>query len=582
MPGQPLPQDPIQTRHVLDEVDTLLKDLACQGHGLEARLRDLQGKQRELDLTCDRVAEFCGADLPLDRLDRFSRLHIRVGSVPANRFGQLQREAGPGSLLIPLQSRGGRDQPLVLMATVEQRATLETWLKRASFEPVSQIIPAGLTAETALGKKRRERDQVSRELLETRNKLQTLAGEAAGILAIIRHRLALERHLLDASRHFPRTSATVLLSGWVATRDLPLVERRLGAATRGRYVVEHVDPADIDPAQIPVLLHHPGWLAPFQRLVSAYGLPEYRDVEPTVFLALSYVVMFGMMFGDAGQGAILALAGWFALRHLRQAWRDAGRVIFLGGLASMVFGILYGSYFGIPHLKTLAIWRDPLEGDPLQVMMVAVAMGAVLISIGLVLNIINRFRRGDPVEACLGRFGLMGALFYWGALGLLACSLVVPSSRLTGVVPPLLLGIPLLGWLCKEPVKALWRLGQGEPLEPGGAAARVAESLIGVLDGITGYLANTTSFVRLAAYAMSHAALLVAAFALADQLKATGSLGGFWGLLVIILGNAVAIVLEGIIAAVQALRLEYYEFFGKFLEGTGQPFVPFRLTSPES
>jgi V/A-type H+-transporting ATPase subunit I len=105
------------------------------------------------------------------------------------------------------------------------------------------------------------------------------------------------------------------------------------------------------------------------------------------------------------------------------------------------------------------------------------------------------------------------------------------------------------------------------------------ESCVGAFEAVLSYLANTISFVRLAAYAMSHAALLFAAFMLAAVVKDIPFGGGLWSLLVIILGNLVAIVLEGIIASVQALRLEYYEFFGKFYSGGGQPFEPFRLAS---
>ncbi|MDD4340503.1 MAG: V-type ATPase 116kDa subunit family protein, partial [Syntrophales bacterium] len=103
------------------------------------------------------------------------------------------------------------------------------------------------------------------------------------------------------------------------------------------------------------------------------------------------------------------------------------------------------------------------------------------------------------------------------------------------------------------------------------------ESLVGAFEAFLSYLANTISFVRLGAYAMSHAALLVAAFMLAEQVKHIPVAGSVAGVIVIILGNLVAIVLEGIIASVQALRLEYYEFFGKFFSGNGQAFEPFRL-----
>ncbi len=128
----------------------------------------------------------------------------------------------------------------------------------------------------------------------------------------------------------------------------------------------------------------------------------------------------------------------------------------------------------------------------------------------------------------------------------------------------------------KEPLEYFLHHSQGKEEEHTFTSA-ITESFVGAFEGCLSYLANTISFVRLGAYAMSHAALLVAAFMLAEQVKHLAG-GTVWNVIVIILGNLVAIVLEGIIASVQALRLEYYEFFGKFFSGDGQAFEPFRLT----
>jgi V/A-type H+-transporting ATPase subunit I len=201
-----------------------------------------------------------------------------------------------------------------------------------------------------------------------------------------------------------------------------------------------------------------------------------------------------------------------------------------------------------------------------------------MISLGLVLNIINRLQRGDVLGAFLDKFGFAGLLFYWGTLAILTNTRFFASRGLMGVSIVFLLGLPMLGWVVKEPAEHLLarrRRGRGEA--KGGMGEAITESLVGAFEGVLSYLANTISFVRLAAYAMSHAALLVAAFMLATQVKEISVGGSLWSIVVIILGNAVAIVLEGIIASVQALRLEYYEFFGKFFSGNGQPFDPFRL-----
>ena len=212
----------------------------------------------------------------------------------------------------------------------------------------------------------------------------------------------------------------------------------------------------------------------------------------------------------------------------------------------------------------------------------AVGIGIVMISLGLILNILNHFRRGDAVGAWLDKFGVVGAVFYWGALGLAANYAVIRSWGLVNLAVVLLLVVPIAGWVLKEPLEYFQSRRAGHTTAPGrGLFAAVSESLVGAFEAVLSYFANTISFVRLAAYAMSHAALLVAAFMMAGEMKHLAVGGNLLCVLVIILGNLVAMVLEGIIASVQALRLEYYEFFGKFFSGSGQPFRPFRLVPYE-
>jgi V/A-type H+-transporting ATPase subunit I len=388
-----------------------------------------------------------------------------------------------------------------------------------------------------------------------------------------------ERRLLEAGQNFSRTESAVLLTGWIPGTAAPKLENHLRKITGGRCVVKIAAPQNSFDEEIPVLLRHPRWLRPFEMLVTAYGLPHYRELEPTLFVAVSYVLMFGIMFGDLGHGAILALGGLAALLAGRTAQiRNIGRLLLFGGCSSMMFGALYGSCFGITAFKKFALWHDPLAGDPMSLMRGAIGIGVTLISLGLILNIINRFRRGDFIGGFLGKFGVAGAVFYWGALALVAKFAAVQARGLVTVVIIVFLALPVIGWTLKEPLELFCRRRAGKSVEPGGSmAGAFSESLVGAFEGVMGYFANTISFVRLAAYAMSHAALLLSAFLMADAVKHFPVAGGLLGVLVIILGNAVAIALEGVVASVQALRLEYYEFFGKFFSGGGQPFKPFCL-----
>jgi V/A-type H+/Na+-transporting ATPase subunit I len=290
-------------------------------------------------------------------------------------------------------------------------------------------------------------------------------------------------------------------------------------------------------------------------------------------------LMFDMMFGDAGHGAVLAIGGLAArLAGRSKTLRDGGLLLLFAGLSSMVFGCIYGSCFGLAALKKYALWHDPLEGDPMALMTGAIGIGVVMISLGLILNVINRFRRGDVIGGFLDKFGVVGVLFYWGALALITKHAALESRGLVKPAVAFFLAVPLAGWALKEPLEYFLHRRSGHAAgAPDGLLGAVIESLVGAFEAVLSYLANTISFVRLAAYAMSHAALLLAAFMMAAEVKRVAVGGSLLSVLVIILGNVVAIVLEGIIASVQALRLEYYEFFGKFFSGNGRPFTPFRL-----
>jgi len=205
------------------------------------------------------------------------------------------------------------------------------------------------------------------------------------------------------------------------------------------------------------------------------------------------------------------------------------------------------------------------------------AIGFIIINIGLVANIANRIRRRDWGRAVFDKFGVAGMVFYWGMIALGVRAMVsAPFHR--GAVLVFLI-VPLVCIILHEPV----RLALAGPVrknrdegEPGPLMA-VVFGVVEALETILVYLSNTLSFIRVAAFALSHAALCVAVFALADVIRTSDDGFSLARCLILILGNAFIIVLEGLIAAIQTMRLEYYEFFGKFFTGEGRPYDPFTL-----
>jgi V/A-type H+-transporting ATPase subunit I len=400
--------------------------------------------------------------------------------------------------------------------------------------------------------------------------------------------------MVRAYQNLGRTESTVHVSGWVPEA---MVERFVGKVldlTEHRALIEIQDPKDLVGSEEPPTSLRHSWLTrPFALLVSGYGYPRYHEVEPTILVAISFLAMFGVMFGDVGQGVVLLAAGLLIRwRMTKPVHKDFAMLITLCGLSAILFGFVYGSVFG--HVGLLpALWGEPMDKVS-ELLQLSLAIGVVVISVGVVLNILDKFRAGDWAAAVFDRFGIAGIAFYWGALGLWGRYML--SGHVEATLAAVLLLGPLMLMLLKEPVQFVLtraRLKDGErtsdmeragvPAEHtrgiGGFFLAVVEGCVEVLEALLMYTANTASFVRVGAYAVIHAGLCLVIFALMDAVSSSTG-GPLWSALLLVGGNAIVIVLEGLVVTVQVLRLEYYEFFGKFFVGEGQAYRPFNL-SPE-
>ncbi len=544
---------------------------------LAGRQRAAQARRDQLGTVIEQLESFQDVALPLDELERFSFLHFAIGTLPGAQWEALRGRVAENVVLVPLQ-RGGERRALMAVTSRTGRFALETALLQAEFQAEHVPPTSGVSAGMLLAQSREEQQRADEELRHAKLARIGLCASLAQPLARMERMLSAEMRMFEAEEQLPRTRQTVLVTGWVPEDQADGVATRIGEWTGGCCAVETI-PADAVPSdQVPVLLRHSRLLRPFGMLLSGYGLPGYREIKPTLFVAITYMLMFGMMFGDVGHGAVLMLGGGLALAHGRgRKVKDTGTLLILVGFSSMLFGLVYGSCFGLEWFRRYALWHDPLDGNPLALMAAAIGLGVFVISLGLVLNIVNRFRRRDWIGGFLDSYGVVGAVFYWGVLGLLLKYAALRERGLVGLVVVLVVVLPLVAWAMREPLAHALRRRRDPQTAAGGYLEAAMESVVEAFEAMLGYMANTISFVRLAAYAMSHAAVLMATFVMAREVEKLSSGGGFLSVLVIVGGNLVAIVLEGIIAGVQALRLEYYEFFSKFFPGRGQAYAPFKL-----
>lgn len=388
--------------------------------------------------------------------------------------------------------------------------------------------------------------------------------------------------LLQAQTFFAAAGRFIIISGWVPAESAGKLRDRIKAATGDHAIIEIAAAEQMSgfaegALRVPILHRNPMLLRPFQKLVELYGTPSYTEVQPTAFFALSFLLMFGLMFGDAGHGAILFSAGWLLFRYMPR-FLDYGILLMEAGTASAAFGVLYGSVFGL-HGIIPTLWLEPIK-DLSRFMGIAVVLGIVVITSGLLLNVINAWRSGEFREALYGTKGLTGALLYWVTLVVVARAFVPSTFRIpSGVIVGLCAAAALLLIFGPFIARRLESRTQPRPkpaVRTTPSTLVLLEHAIELVDTLFSYFANTISFVRIAAFAAVHAGIFIALFALSDTL-AHVHFGSVLGIVVQIAGNALVILLEGLTVSVQVLRLEYYEFFGKFFRGGGESYAPLML-----
>ncbi|MFJ9846644.1 V-type ATPase 116kDa subunit family protein [Kitasatospora sp. NPDC101155] len=401
-------------------------------------------------------------------------------------------------------------------------------------------LPAGPRQPAALSGTSPDLDRLEREA-----RLDLLVGEAQ-----VEERTASAVHRGEVAA----------LAGWCpADRVAGLAETL--AATGGGLVPLRT-PRGVDP---PTLLRDGGPLRrAFSPLVRTYGTAPYRDLDPTWPAGIAYVVMFGLMFGDVGHGALLLLAALVLrsgrprrLARLRPVWPFLAGAGLCGALAGVAFGEFFGPTGVLPVL-----WLSPLD-QPGRLLAAAVGLGGVLLALAHVAGGVNRWREGGPARALYATSGVAGLALFLG-LGAVGGGAYLRSPGLAAGGAALLLA-------------GLGLAGAGLYGASAGGASGVLQTAVELFDAVLRLFANTVSFSRLAAFGLTHAALGQVVWRGTAALAGHGS----WGLpaaaLLFAVGTALTFTLEALVAGIQALRLEYYELFSRVFQSLGRPFRPWHV-----
>ena len=375
--------------------------------------------------------------------------------------------------------------------------------------------------------------------------------------------LAGEAELEQVRNSMVHEGEVAALAGWTPASAVDELAARL--APLGGCVVRLRRPPGVQP---PTSLAGGGATEAFQPLVSTYGTVPYADLNPSVLAGLAYVVMFGMMFGDVGQGLLLLGLGigvWRAGPG-KAAWLSrfhwAAPFVIGAALASIVFGFAYGEAFG-PTGLVPTVWLRPLD-HATTLLAVSIGVGFALLACSYVLGSINRFREGGAVRSLVALSGLAGGCLYLG-LALVFAGWYEHSSTLALAGAALALAGLAFGFV-------------GLFAEAGGRAGGALQAGIELFDSVIRLGTNTISFARLAAFGLTHAALGALVWEGTVGLWRVGGVLGVTAAIVLFLGgNAITFALEALVAGVQALRLEYYEIFSRVFTSEGREFRPWQV-----
>lgn len=363
--------------------------------------------------------------------------------------------------------------------------------------------------------------------------------------------------------------AYYILCGWMAKEDANKLEKDI--ATNESETICIVDNKhDTTYSMPPTKLKNPAITRPFEMFIRMYGVPAYNEIDPTIFVALTYSFIFGAMFGDVGQGLCLMLGGLILYKVKKM---NLAAIIAGAGFFSTIFGFLYGSVFGyeniLHHLwispKT-AMMKLPFVGRLNTVFIVAIVFGMAIVIIAMLMHIINAVKSRDTENKWFDANGVAGLVFYVSVV--VVVMLFMTGNPLPGgIVMLAMFGIPLILIALKEPITN--KIKKKKALE-GGVGMFATQTFFEMFEVLLSYFSNTLSFIRIGAFAVSHVAMMEVVMMLAGAENGNGG-----NIIVIIIGNIFVCGLEGLIVGIQVLRLEYYEIFSRFYKGTGREFKPY-------
>jgi len=573
-PGTPPPSDEL-TMIEIDVVRPLIEQMGQEAQRMNERLIARQKRLDRLESYLRQLEPLADVDLDMSALRHSHHIFSMLGVIPAANLERLQTSLARTPFVL-LTLRQDSAKPVVWLSGARRdKDILERAARSAYLNPLTlPDIHHGSVPEI-IASLHTAIERARQHLADQEAEIQALHETYQQRLQLMLWRVRASTMITEAIARFGKLHHTYLIVGWVPAARVEALTRQLKQVSDKILIDATLAQRTSDASNVPVALHDSGPLGTFKPLVTTYAQPRYMEIDPTAFIALTFPLLYGAMFGDVGHGLMLALLGWLVSSRRIQALRSMasmGTIVTICGLAATAFGFLYGSVFGKEDLLP-AIWLNPMD-NMMEILLIAIGMGIVLLSVGFVLNIVNAWIARDWGRFYFDHSGIAGFVFYWSLLGIGAGAMIDGFP-----VPPVVFAIPAIvagaAVMFSEILTHL--IEQHRPLMEEGPGMYAIQAFFELFETFISLLSNSLSYVRIGAFAVAHGGLSAVIFILAEMAGSPRSVG-YW--IVLLIGQIFIVGFEGLIVGIQTMRLEYYEFFSKFFSGGGMRYKPLTLLPP--
>lgn len=539
------------------QADALFCDVVDQANKIDKLQKDLQQMINENNEAITQLKNMQDDHLNLDQLFTSHYLQIRYGYMPTMNLDKLKYYDDQVFLFKPF-FKDGKYCYCLYMTTETHAPEVDNIFSSLYFERIH--IPSFVhgTPKEAIGQLEEENDAAKKNIDKYESRKQKLFADNKADLSTIYATCKENAETSEAQKYVVVFGQQAAIYGFCEDKYAKKLKKEF--EVRDDVKVEIKPPMGDSRLTPPTKLKENWFSKPFGMFVEMYGVPAYTDMDPTNFVAISYCILFGIMFGDVGQGAVLILVGLLAWKLKKLRLGLVGTRI---GVFSIIFGCLFGSVFGSEEILT-PFFMPMKSTNTMPLLLAAIGIGVLLIIISMSFNVYINAKKKNWGEFLFSQNGVAGLAFYIcvillaiNALGKLGLPLGTPYI-LVGIVLPILL------IFLKEPLN---RKMQGYKMFPEGFGSFFTEGFFELFDVVLTFITNTMSFLRVGGFVLSHAGMMLVVYTLAEMIGGVG----YW--ITLVLGNAFVMCLEGMIVGIQVLRLEFYEMFSRYYEGNGKPFI---------